>query len=220
MKHVIDIESVGLPEAKEWAEPVSAPSNWKDPEKIAAYIAKAESDQINKAGLDLDLCRVVAVGLQNERDRKPTVLMAKDEAEEPDLLDELWDRLLKDRSPVLVGFNHIGFDLPVLIRRSQYLGVVYPNFPLDKFRTPHIDLMLRLTWNGLVRARSLKFYARRFGIPVDDTIKGAEIAALVEAGDWDKVEAHVTSDVKLTMALGRKLGVLEPEQEPNLELVF
>lgn len=220
MRYAIDIETVGLPDAKEFAEPIAAPSNYKDPAKIAEYIATAEAAQITKAGLDLDLCRVVAVGLQYERTNAPTVLMAKDAAEEPSLLDELWARLLKDKCPVLVGFNHIGFDLPVLMRRCQYLGVTYPNISLDRYQTRHIDLMLKLTWNGLVRARSLKFYAKRFGIPCDDAVSGAEIGALVAAGAWDKVEAHVTSDVRLTMALGRKLGVLEPEQEPMTELVF
>jgi uncharacterized protein YprB with RNaseH-like and TPR domain len=220
MRYAIDIETVGLPDAKEFAEPIAAPSNYKDPAKIAEYIAKAEADQITKAGLDLDLCRVVAIGLQYERDATPTILMAKDEADEPAMLDELWAVLLKDKHPVLVGFNHIGFDLPVLIRRCQYLGVSYPHLVLDKFRTPHIDLMHKLTWNGLVRARSLKFYARRFGIRFDDAVSGADIGSLVAAGEWDKVQAHVASDVALTMALGRKLGVLEPEPTPHPELVF
>jgi uncharacterized protein YprB with RNaseH-like and TPR domain len=211
---VIDIETAGLPEAAEYAtEPISAPSNWKDPEKIAAYVAEKQAEQINKAGLDLDLCRVVAVGLQREGAVGVQVLTAGDEAEERGLLTALWSQLLKIQHPVLVGFNHVGFDLPVLMRRSQYLNVAYPRLSLDKYRTPHIDIMAYLTWHGLVRARSLKFYAKRFGIPCEDTVKGADIPALVQAGDWDKVIAHVSSDVELTAALARRIGVLEPLAE-------
>jgi uncharacterized protein YprB with RNaseH-like and TPR domain len=214
VRFVIDIETTGLPDAAEYAtEPISAPSNWKDPEKIAAYVAEKQAEQINKAGLDLDLCRVVAVGLQREGAAGVQVLTAGDEAEERGLLTALWSQLLKVQHPVLVGFNHVGFDLPVLMRRSQYLNVAYPRLSLDKYRTPHIDIMAHLTWHGLVRARSLKFYARRFGIPFDDAVSGADIPKLVESGDWNKVIAHVSSDVELTAALARRIGVLEPLAE-------
>jgi uncharacterized protein YprB with RNaseH-like and TPR domain len=214
VRFVIDIETTGLPDAAEYAtEPISAPSNWKDPEKIAAYVAEKQAEQINKAGLDLDLCRVVAVGLQREGAAGVQVLTAGDEAEERGLLTALLSQLLKVQHPVLVGFNHVGFDLPVLMRRSQYLNVAYPRLSLDKYRTPHIDIMAHLTWHGLVRARSLKFYARRFGIPFDDAVSGADIPKLVESGDWNKVIAHVSSDVELTAALARRIGVLEPLAE-------
>lgn len=210
MRFVLDIETTGLPEAAAFAEPVAAPANYKDPEKIAAYVAEKQAEQVNRAGLDLDLCRVVAVGLLEEGLADVQVRVAKSADDEAEMLRDLWGALTLDRHPVLVGFNMIGFDLPVLIRRSQYLGVPYPRLVLDRYRTPHEDLMLKLTWNGLVRARSLKFYAKRFGIPVEDSISGADIAALVEAGDWDGVISHVTSDVKLTAALADKLSVGKP----------
>lgn len=210
MRYVIDIETTGLPEAKDFAEPVSAPANYKDPAKIEAYIAEEQVKQVAKAGLDLDLCRIVAVGLQKEGREHVEVYTAADEAEEATLLTNLWADLLKIQHPVLVGFNHVAFDLPVLMRRSLYLDVPYPRLSLDKFRTPHIDIMQHLTWNGLVRARSLKFYAKRFSIPFDDAVSGADIPALVAAGDWEKVISHVTSDVRLTAALARRVGVLAP----------
>jgi predicted PolB exonuclease-like 3'-5' exonuclease len=213
MRWFIDIETVGLPEAAQYAEPVAAPANYRDPEKIAAYIAEKQAEQVNKAGLDLDLCRVVAIGLMVEGASVVQVLMAKDHDEEAQMLRELWASLTKDRHPVLVGFNILGFDLPVLIRRSQYLGVPYPRMNLDRYRTPHHDLMLELTWRGLVRARSLKFYAKRFGIDVQDEVNGADMPVLVEAGDWDKVTSHVTSDVRLTAALAERIGVVKVTAE-------
>lgn len=213
MRYIIDIETCGLPEAKDFAEPVAAPANYKDPEKIAAYIAEEQARQVSRAGLDLDLCRVVAVGLQREGASGVQVLTAQDENEERGLLTALWSQLLKIQHPVLVGFNHVAFDLPVLMRRSLYLNVAYPRLSLDKYRTPHIDIMQHLTWNGLVKARSLKFYAKRFGIRFDDAISGADIGGLVERGEWDQVIAHVTSDVELTAALARRVGVLAPVEE-------
>lgn len=210
MRYILDIETCGLPEAAEFAEPISAPANYKDPEKIAAYVAEKNAEQVAKAGLDLDLCRVVAIGVQREDQADVSVLVAKQDAPEAEaeMLTILWSQFLKERNPVLVGFNHLGFDLPVLIRRSQYLNVTHPPMVIDRYRTPHIDIMQRLSWNGLVRARSLKFYAKRFGIHIDDTVSGADIPALVAAGEIDKVISHVTSDVQLTAALARRLGIL------------
>jgi predicted PolB exonuclease-like 3'-5' exonuclease len=213
MRYILDIETCGLPDAKEFAEPVSAPGNYKDEAKIAAYVAEKQAEQVTKAGLDLDLCRIIAIGFLPEGG-DVTVLTAFDsEASEAAMIEAFWAHLLKVQHPVLVGFNSNGFDLPVLMRRSQYLGIAYPRLSVDKYRSPHIDLMQHLTWNGLVRARSLKFYARRFNIPVDDTVSGADIAALVAAGEFDKVLAHVTSDVRLTAALADRLGLFQYQQE-------
>ena len=75
-----------------------------------------------------------------------------------------------------------------------------------------------LTFNGLrgetVMRHTVKNFAKRFGIPVNDTIKGADIPALVAAREWEKIAAHVRSDVELTVALARKLGVLPAIVEP------
>lgn len=215
MRYIFDIETLGLPEAGEFGEAIAAPANYKDPAKIVAYIVEKQAEQVNRASLDLDLCRIVAIGLMLEGSETAQVNLATDANEERGMLTAFWGQLLKDRNPVLVGFNSLGFDLPVIIRRSQYLGVAHPNISLDKYRTPHIDLMQKLTWNGLVRARGLKFYCRRFGIPIEDAVSGADISALVAAGDWDSVRAHCESDVRLTAALARKIGVLAPALEPE-----
>jgi len=56
--------------------------------------------------------------------------------------------------------------------------------------------------------RSLGFYCTRFGITVPDEVTGAEVGALVEAGDWPKVHDHVRADVAKTAELARRIGVL------------
>ena len=59
-----------------------------------------------------------------------------------------------------------------------------------------------------VMPRRLKSYARRYGLTVDDAVDGKEIPALVEAGDWDAVRSHIESDVRLTVELAQRLGVM------------
>lgn len=117
-----------------------------------------------------------------------------------------------ERLPVtLVGFNILAFDLPVLLRRSQYLGLTAPYINLDRYRTPHCDLMQKLSFNGALKFHSLTFYGKRFAVGVPDATKGSDIAALVQAENWAAVEAHCRADVETTAALAERLGLLTPQ---------
>lgn len=200
---VIDIETVASPDAATFLDPVKAPANYKDPAKIAAYCDEKRIAQVEGAGLEPDLCEVVAIGLQ--LGDQPEVFTRVDRGE-ADLLTVLWRHI--DRRAV-IGFNVLGFDLPVLIRRSQLLGVAYPDLNLDRYRTPHIDLLERLTFHGKLTYRSLAFYCRRFAIPCEDPTTGKDIAALVAANDWQTVADHCRADVQKTAALAARLGWLE-----------
>jgi hypothetical protein len=76
---------------------------------------------------------------------------------------------------------------------------------------PHVDLWEKLSLNGARRdVKSLRFYAKRFGIPIFDDISGKDVAAMVKAGEWRKVENHCLFDLDLSRALAERLGVLEP----------
>lgn len=213
---VIDIETIGASDCESYLESVTAPANYKDEAKIAAYCAEKRASQIERAGLEADLCEVVAVGyrLFNRASEMCAMVHTRDEWGEGALLELLWDVVMA-RGHVLpveplqiIGFNCLGFDLPVLIRRSQLLGVRYPHISLDRYRTPHIDLLQKLTFNGALTMRSLAFYLRRFGIPHDDKITGADIARLVAEGNWAAVAAHCRADVEGAAALAQKLGYL------------
>lgn len=200
---VLDVETVACPDAASLLDPVRAPSNYKDPAKIAAYQTEKLAERVETAGLEADLCEVVAVGFLVED--APVRTATREEVDEADLLELVWQHIRQRR---IVGFNVLGFDLPVLIRRSQLLGITVPHVNLDRYRTPHVDLMERLTFNGKLTTRSLAFYCRRFGISCDDTVNGSDIARLVAEGDWSAVEGHVRADVIKTAALAKRLGYL------------
>lgn len=209
MSVVIDIETVAVDGIE--TEPVSAPANYKDPEKIAAYIAQAEAAQRERAALYPWTARVVALGTASG-EHEPTVVVLPSEAEEREALTWFWRTAVHEEDArfvrPLIGFNHRTFDLPVLMARSTLLGVRYQPLNLDRYRTPHVDLMDKLTFYGAVPARSLHWFARRFGLPVDDTVRGADVAKLVAEGDWEDVRAHCASDVQLTRALAQRLGLM------------
>lgn len=206
---ILDIEAVGIDTASDFLEPVEAPSNYKDPEKIAAYIKEATARAVDRCALDPDLCRIVALG-HGEADGGDHVIICRDEETEAAALDALAKRITNAAGVVrpLVSFNGFGYDLPVLMRRAQYLGVKFPLLSVDKYRSTHIDLMQKLSFNGAIKPHSLKFYASRFGMPVADDIQGSQIADLVREGAWDAVESHCRSDLALTRFLAQKLKLI------------
>jgi len=211
MAIIFDLETVAIPGAGSLMEPVSAPANYKDPDKIAAYIADAQKAQTDRAALYPWTAQIIALGYISDSG-KEHVLLCRDTDEEAANIARFWkdayfqddDRFIRP----LIGFNSRQYDLPVLLARSILLGVSAPAINLDRYRTPHTDLMERLTWYGVVPARSLKWYAKRFGLPVVDTVGGKDIAALYAAGEWDAITAHCLSDIRLTQQLAERLGVI------------
>lgn len=212
---IVDIETAGLPNAADFLEPVQPAKNLKDPEKIAADITARTAERHEKLALDWNVGRIAAIGWWIESGGT-TTLLGKDEHSEATALMLFWQEA---QHRTIVGFNIKGFDLRFLVQRSRYLGVTYPQLDFGKYSRKGIeDLYLLLTFGdgtydqGCMR-RTLKQFCRRFGIPVVDDIDGKDIPALVEAGEWDKVAAHVQHDIELTVALARKLGVLQSQPE-------
>jgi uncharacterized protein YprB with RNaseH-like and TPR domain len=211
---IVDIECIGIKNAADYIEPPEAPSNYKNAEAIDKYVAEATAKAIDRCGLDPDLCRIVALGA-GWATGGDSVTICRDEDEETAALKTLWKAVTdkQDVRPIL-SFNGFGYDLPVLMRRSQYLGVPHPYISLDRYRSPHIDLMQRLTWNGAIKAHKLSFYASRFGWPIVDTVDGSQVARLVREGDWASVESHCRNDIAQTRFIAQRLKLI-----PVAELV-
>lgn len=213
----VDVETAGLPNAADFLEPVQAAKNLVDPAKIAADIEKRTAERDEKLALDWNVGRIVALGFWTEQHGFDWWTAGSDMSE-AEVLRLFW---LKSKGRTIIGFNIKGFDLRFLVQRSRYLGVPYPQLNFSKYDRKGIhDLYLDLTFNdgtydqGAMR-RTLKAFAKRFGLPVQDDINGADIPSLVAAGDWPAIEAHVRSDVELTVALARKLGVIRTQPQPE-----
>lgn len=204
---VFDIETAPLPDASGYLEPVEPPSNYKDPVKIEAYVKEKAAEQLDRCGLDVDLCRIVAIGWQLEGEA-PLIHTIED-ATESQIILAFW-RMAADRH--LVGFNCLGFDLPVLLRRSLYLGIQRPSIQIDKYKHPRVtDLSDELSFAGKLKLRSLAFYCKRFGIDIEDSLTGADIAYAVKEGRWTDIESHCRADIEKTSQLAEKLGLFAME---------
>lgn len=221
-KLILDFETCAIDGADAYAdsEPLSAPANYKDPIKIAEYLEKAALRRLASHGLDPDLGRICCGGWMLEgRDLEPHVFECRDEDQERLMLIELWRELLlpNGSTRAIVSFNGLRFDLPYIMRRSLYLDIrEVPYLNIDKYRSPHIDLEAKLSFNGAIKEHSLMFYAKRFGLPIPEgaaDVDGSMIQGLVNEGSWDAIRAHCQSDVLLTYLLAGRLGYIEQADE-------
>lgn len=221
---VVDIETAPHPCATDFLEPlnldgITAAKNLKDPAKIEEDIRKRRADaeaehasKLGRAALDWNLSRIVALAWSTDHE---TVIVkpCANEDEEADALRAFW----KDaEGREVLGFAARTFDAPTLIQRSRLLSVGHRALNLARYgKGSIIDLREILTFDDAryeaLMPRSLKMFAKRFGIPCGDDINGADIPQFIADGKWDEVISHVTSDVRLTIALARRIGVLSAE---------
>lgn len=205
---VVDIATAPIAGAAEFLEEPAAPANYRDPEKIAAYVAEKKAEQLQRLALDPDLGRIAAIGYWLPD--RPLIKLCKTEEDEREALVDL-SRFVDARTrqySALVGYNSLKFDWPFLMRRARYLGVSL-EINLDRYKTPHVDLAERLTHRGLLQMRSLSFYVKRLGwTDLHKTLSGAEEALAPELGQWVELEESVVHDVTATQRLAEWLGVI------------
>lgn len=211
---VFDLETLPIEGADQFIDPddVAAPINYVDPIKIRDYVRKATLKAAEKACLDPDLCRIAILGVLHEGEREPVMLTAETEAKEVALLQLFWSMVSGPGGwhRRTISFYGLSFDWPVIVQRSRYLGVPFSLPNLDKYRTPHTDLHALLTFNGATgKTHKLDFYAKRFGLDLPaDPIDGAQIGAVIAAGDWPKAVEHCRLDVLKAAGIARRIGVL------------
>jgi len=197
----LDIETAPIEGVEQYLGEIRAPANYTKPESIAKYVEEKTAEERAKTALDPDLCRVVALAFQVQGEDTIRGDTAASEAGERELLKRWWAFVRKEVQPTYAGFNIAGFDLPVLVRRSQYLGVSYPSIRLGRYsyQMPQVvDLQNILTMDRheKFRLRSKDWWVRRLGLAgADDTISGADVPAMIAMGAWDVVLKHCKADV-------------------------
>jgi hypothetical protein len=207
----LDIETSCHPDAERMLPEFKHNAGTKDEALRAAQIAEKRATALAKAALDPDLCRIVAIGSWWDDEQEPFLELCQDEREERLALANYWRIYAKTRRAhphaVIVGSNVLGFDLPVMVRRSLYLQVDVPMLERGKYRHRDvIDLKSLLCDDDRLAWRSLDYYCRRFALDVPhDPIDGAQIPALVAAGEWDAVREHLRCDLYKTRALALRV---------------
>lgn len=136
-----DIETVGNSLVESHMPTFDAPKNYKDPVKIARYIENKELEFADKAALDLDFARIVAIGCVMGDDEIQAVIVGKGMWTEEEALKWFWGEVAQAKT--ICGYNIIGFDLPIIQRRSFMLGITPTRrlFDLKPWDSFTLDLM-------------------------------------------------------------------------------
>lgn len=130
--------------------------------------------------------------------------------DEGDLLARFLDRLR--RRPQLVSWNGSGFDLPVIRYRALLHGLAAGSLygPAEqrqwesyayRYGEAHVDLMDVLAGFGASPSHALDEMARLAGLPGKTVASGDEVATLVIAGEWSRIEQYVGLDAVQTLLL-------------------
>lgn len=99
-----------------------APSSYKDPIKIAAYILEKERKWLDEAALSAITGEVLAIGLKDTISGQYDIF----EGDEKEMLQKFWS-VYREGNELLLHCGH-NFDLPFLMRRSWYHRVSVPQF--------------------------------------------------------------------------------------------
>lgn len=231
MSVIFDTETYRIANAADYLEPVVVPpispdKRFTDPAKIVADIAakeaarereivEKEQAQLDACSLDPYLARIVSIGWMWAGTDLPTIRLCRTESQEAEALREFWAQVVDPSSQhvvPLIGYNSRAFDLPLMMTRSRLLGVRAPILNIDRYRSPHPDVMMAMTHNGALKAKKLSWYGKRLGLNVEDAFAGSEIAQLVESSNWDAIAKHNEADVLVCKGLAEWLGLIRPRQ--------
>lgn len=214
MNIFIDIETI--PDQREGAADaalsrIQAPSNYKDPDKIAAYVAEKGLEAWRKTSLDGTYGQLFCIGFAV--DNEPATVVTIEEptlGAEADLLRNFWDYAFRGRiptkAPVWIGHN-VSFDLSFLWKRHVVHQIQPPT------RIPHGDA----PWSNEINDTMLMWTGQRtqfitlddllsaLGIPSGDPIEGSEVWDYVSSGDADVVIEHCHRNVEETREAWRRM---------------
>jgi predicted PolB exonuclease-like 3'-5' exonuclease len=123
---------------------------------------------------------------------------------EDQIIRRFWT-LFDKHEPLLVTWNGRGYDLPVLVQRAFINAVSTPRWfqagnRYESYRHRysdnwHCDLMDRLSEYGACAKTSMGLFAKAMGLPGKIGGDGAQVEAMFEAGEIEKIAAYCECDV-------------------------
>lgn len=123
--------------------------------------------------------------------------------DEGEMISDFMRYFLSIDDKIVVGFNILKFDIPLLLLKSRGL----PEFE-DFFRKINyanvIDLFVILTHQRGGVLKGLDFYCKEFGINAD-LVSGLELTRLYENKEYGRFEKHFMEKLEATAELSRRL---------------
>ena len=177
---------------------------------------------LDRAALDPDCCRIICAGWQGPLDAEPQIRICTTDQQEIETLTTLWERRIELvdamwQAPPFLGYGLTWFDLGVMVRRSQILGVSVPEAIYKQGKYRHdliIELADYLTMNGMIdqkKGRGLEYQCRRLGITVPDDYTGKDVGQLWKDGNVQGIRDHCQADLTRIRLLAERLGVISSQ---------
>ena len=177
-------------------QPTTPIPSWKPTASVPPYesLTKLYID-IETRGLDPETGRIYMVGLMDDNG-VPTIITNENERS---LLIETMEFLTVNQPQVLVGHNHVTFDLPFLAKRCRLNGIPHPFKRYDKIS--------RIT-SASVNGKPIEFYPVYWsGTHIVDTYHQIAI--------WDKAASKLSS-----YGLKGSVLALKLREDKRLELDY
>ena len=206
----VDIETI--PDQREGAYErtilnIKPPANYKDPEKIEAYVNEKAGQAYRDTALNGLYGQICGIGYKIEDE--PAHFLSAARISERELLKGFWRRIESprlDRSSKWnrvhwVGHNIIDFDLRFLRQRSWVNGVK-PLWLPDREGEYCTDLMWK--WAGWRKYVKLSELAQAFGLDYPDA-DGSLVWDWVQAGDWVTLRDYNIAQVEVTAEIYRRM---------------
>jgi predicted PolB exonuclease-like 3'-5' exonuclease len=225
MNLVIDLETV--PSQLQWvrediASTIKPPGTLKKAESIAAWERDEKPAAIEEAyaktSFDGGLGQIVVIGWAFDEGDTHALqvvdLTAKSEAAMLEVFFSDMSKIYKGTSgtrPCVVGFNHVGFDLPFMAKRCIVHGIK-PPFWWPRDPKPWSDAVYdcMVQWSGVKDRISMDKLCRILGIPgKGDGPTGADVWPMVQAGKLDEVATYCRADVERTRAMHKRMTFAE-----------
>ena len=212
MKHIVfDIETVPQDPAKllALAPEFTAAANLKDPDKIAASIAKKRADFLADAALNWKTAEVVLIGAGDDAEIRSFTADS-----EKQLLGDFLDLVsaaLGD-GVVVGGHNVKAFDLPMLVNRARVHGLKIPRNVLSVWRGRQqwhdniFDTLEILSFGRSFDGNGVDDVARVFGLP-PKLGHGSDFPLLWRA-DCQAAVAYNRRDVEIEIEIARICGCI------------
>ena len=207
MKHItFDIETIAqnierlLAQAPEF----TAAANLKDPEKIAASIAKKKADYVADAALNWKTAEIVLIGAGDDTEIRS--LTAPTEKELIEFFLAMVSEALQDGTMV-GGHNVKGFDFPMLVNRARVNGLKISPVIVHFYRgRPQwhdriFDTLEILSFGKAFEGNGVEDVARVFGLP-PKLGHGSEFPVLWRT-DRAQALAYNRRDVEIEIEIAR-----------------
>lgn len=199
----------------EFRAAVQAPSQYKKPDSIAAWLEENREAEAEAAWLKTSfdggmghVC-VISWAYGDEAPSSASVREFGDVNQERALLGEFFAALKPGHQ--FIGHNIIGFDLPFLWKRAMVLGVKPPMyFPRDPKPWGESVCDTMLLWDSSQRAGgSMARICRLMGIPGKGDMDGGKVWPMVRDGQIEAVASYCRDDVARTRAMHRRMTFAE-----------